>query len=60
MSVTISVVIAVYNGADFLRECLPAITESADAETEIILVNDGSTDKSAEISERFEVYIVSE
>ena len=58
MSVTISVIIAVYNGEDFLKECLPAITESADAETEIILVNDGSTDKSAEIGKRFGVRII--
>ncbi len=58
MSITISVVIAVYNGEDFLKNSLPAITESADAETEIILVNDGSTDKSAEIGKRFEVRII--
>lgn len=52
-SPSFSVIVAVYNGAGFLEKCLPAINATADAETEIILVDDGSTDNSAEIGKRF-------
>lgn len=55
---SLSVVIAVYNGADFLKQCLPALAAAADAETEIILVNDGSTDDSAEIGEQFGAKVI--
>ncbi len=54
----LSVVIAVYNGADFLKKCLPALMKAADEQTEIILVNDGSTDNSAEIGKQFGVKII--
>ena len=53
MKPSLSVVVAVYNGANFLPSCLSAILAAADAETEIILVNDGSTDNSAEIGKQF-------
>ncbi|MGI8470341.1 MAG: glycosyltransferase [Pyrinomonadaceae bacterium] len=53
MKFNLSIVIAVYNGAEFLKKCLPAIRAAADAETEIILANDGSTDNSAEIGKQF-------
>lgn len=55
---SLSVVIAVYNGADFLKKCLPALALAADEETEIILVNDGSTDDSAEIGEHFGANVI--
>ena len=54
----LTVVIAVYNGADFLKRCLPALAAAVDASTEIILVNDGSTDDSAEIGERFGAKVI--
>ncbi len=54
----LSVVIAVYNGADFLKRCLPALVASADEDTEIILVNDGSTDESAEIGKQFSAKVI--
>ena len=37
-NIHISVVIPVYNGAEFLKKCLPALVETADEQTEIILV----------------------
>jgi GT2 family glycosyltransferase len=58
MKPSLSVVIAVYNGADFLKRCLPALAATADAETEIILVNDGSTDNSAEVGEQFGAKVI--
>lgn len=54
----VSVVIAVYNGADFLKQCLPALAAAADEATEIILVNDGSTDNSGEIGEQFGATVI--
>ncbi len=45
----ISVILPVYNGAQWLAQCLDSILASAGAEPEIILVNDGSTDESGSI-----------
>lgn len=55
---TLSVVIAVFNGSYFLKKSLAAITESADDYTEIILVNDASTDNSAEVGKQFGIKII--
>ncbi len=46
----ISVVIPVYNGRNFLHRCLDAIFSSTYKSLEVIVVNDCSTDDSAEIS----------
>ncbi|MBA2494687.1 MAG: glycosyltransferase family 2 protein [Acidobacteria bacterium] len=53
MKPSLSIVIAVYNGAHFLKKCLPAIAAAADAETEIVLADDGSTDDSAALGKQF-------
>ena len=58
MKFNLSIVIAVFNGADSLKKCLSAIVGAADAETEIILVNDGSSDDSAAIGKRFGAKVV--
>lgn len=52
MCVKISVIIPVYNKADYIQECLDTVKEQTLKEIEIICVNDGSTDNSAEIIER--------
>ncbi len=52
MKTEISIVIAVYNGAHFLRKCLPAVLAAADANTEILLVDDGSSDDSGEFAKQ--------
>ena len=56
--INLSVVIAVYNGADFLKKCLPAIFEAADDKTEIILINDASTDNSSAIGKQFGAAVI--
>lgn len=48
-SIKISVIIPVYNSEKFLERCLESIINQSLKELEIICVNDGSTDKSAEI-----------
>ena len=49
-----SVVVCTYNGARTLRECLEGIMRLDYPDYEVIVVNDGSTDQSAEIAGEFE------
>ena len=49
MNTLISVVIPVYNQERFIRECLDSLFPQCTEEVEVILVNDGSKDKSGEI-----------
>ena len=49
----ISVIIPVYNGAGTLPVCLRALAESQHTAAECIVIDDGSTDDSASIAERF-------
>jgi glycosyltransferase involved in cell wall biosynthesis len=53
MPCTISVVIPVYNSADRLRSCLEHLRESTFTDFETIVVDDGSTDRSAAVAEEF-------
>lgn len=45
----VSVIIPVFNAADYLIECLNSVTNQTLSEIEIICVNDGSVDSSLEI-----------
>ncbi|MET3644495.1 MULTISPECIES: glycosyltransferase family 2 protein [Streptococcus] len=47
----VSIIIPVYNVAQYIEECLKSIQEQSHFNIEIILVNDGSTDKSEQIIE---------
>lgn len=47
-----SVIIPIYNAEDTLELCVDSIRQSGLDNYEIILINDGSTDRSAEICER--------
>ena len=49
----ISVIVPVYNVEEYLEECLESIRKQTYQDIEVILVNDGSTDGSKEICERF-------
>lgn len=49
----ISVIVPVYNVEEYLEECLESIRNQTYQDIEVILVNDGSTDTSKEICERF-------
>ncbi len=46
-----SIIIPVYNAADSLEECLESVFKQTFKDYEIIIVNDGSQDKSAELIE---------
>ncbi|MGE6630125.1 glycosyltransferase family 2 protein [Bacillus sp. NPDC077027] len=49
----ISLLVAVYNTSQYVEKCLRSIAEQTFSEIEVILVNDGSTDHSADILEQF-------
>lgn len=53
MNEKISVIIPVYNVERYLKNCLKSIVGQDYENLEIILVDDGSTDRSGEICERF-------
>ena len=49
----ISVIVPVYNVEEYLEECLESIKNQTYSNIEVILVNDGSTDNSQAICERY-------
>lgn len=53
MDKTISVIIPVYNVAEYLPECLTSVITQSYHNLEIILINDGSTDRSGMICDEF-------
>ncbi|MCL1936883.1 MAG: glycosyltransferase [Candidatus Azobacteroides sp.] len=55
----ISVIVPVYNGEKYLAECVENILLQTYKKLEIIVVNDGSTDRTAAIAENFPVKIIS-
>ena len=51
--IAVSVIIPVYNAEKYLQECLDSVANQSLYEIEIITVNDGSTDHSSLILQRF-------
>jgi len=51
----VSVVVPVYNAQEYLRRCVDSILNQTYTDLEIILVDDGSTDQSAEICKEYAV-----
>lgn len=49
MAIKLSFIIPVYNSEDYLEECLESILSQITNECEVLLIDDGSTDKSANI-----------
>ena len=56
----ISVIIPVYNGEKYLAQCIENILCQSYKNLEIIVVNDGSTDKSAEIAKKYPVKLLNQ
>ncbi|MGY8662683.1 glycosyltransferase family A protein [Bradyrhizobium sp. UFLA05-109] len=50
---TVSAIIIVYNGAEFLRDAIDSIVVQTLRDWELIVVDDGSTDESASIAEEY-------
>ena len=53
-SVKVSIVIPIYNVERYLERCLDSIATQSYPDLEVIMVDDGSTDGSAEIARRYE------
>ena len=53
MDIFISLIIPVYNVEDYLFQCLNSVINQIEAFDEVIIVNDGSTDHSKEICEKY-------
>ena len=51
--VKISVIVPIYNVEKYLDECLKSIKEQTFSDFEVIMVDDGSTDKSVEIATKY-------
>ena len=51
--VAFSVLIPVFNSEDYLRECIDSVLKQTYTNFEIILVDDGSADKSGDICEEY-------
>ncbi|WP_027216039.1 glycosyltransferase family 2 protein [Butyrivibrio fibrisolvens] len=47
--ISLSIIIPVYNGQYTIRKCIDSILPQISSDTEIIIVNDGSTDRSGDI-----------
>jgi glycosyltransferase involved in cell wall biosynthesis len=50
----VSIIVPVYNTAEYVEECIQSILSQSYKNTELILVNDGSTDESGEICKKYE------
>ena len=50
----VSVIIPIYNAAEFLGECLDSVLAQTLTDIEVICVNDGSPDNSLEILREYE------
>ncbi|MCM1101493.1 MAG: glycosyltransferase [Acetatifactor muris] len=53
MEELITVIIAIYNGEKYLAECIQSVVEQDYENLEIILIDDGSTDRSGEIIDKY-------
>lgn len=51
--IKVSIIIPVYNCEDYLDECLKSVLRQTEKRIEIILINDGSTDNSKSIIEKY-------
>ena len=51
--VKVSIVVPIYNAEKYLKECLDSIVSQTLEDIEIILIDDGSTDSSAEICKKY-------
>jgi len=55
----ISVVVPVYNGQQYIKTCLEALLGQTYQNLEIIVINDGSTDNSANLIKQYPVELIS-
>ena len=49
----ISIIIPAYNASSYIEECINSVINQTKKEIEIIIINDGSTDNTKEIVEKY-------
>lgn len=54
MSELISIIVPVYNASEYLNQCIESILNQTYKELDIILIDDGSTDNSADICRQYQ------
>ena len=52
-TIDISVIVPVYNVSEYLEECLDSLLVQGDVRLEVIMIDDGSTDDSGQIADRY-------
>lgn len=55
ISPLVSILVPVYNGERFLKECLESIVNQIYQNLQVVIVDDGSTDRTAEILDRYAI-----
>lgn len=58
--VKFSIIIPVYNVEDYISECLLSVLNQSEKDFEVIVVNDGSKDKSIDIAKKYPVKIINQ
>ncbi|MBD3843646.1 MAG: glycosyltransferase, partial [Campylobacterales bacterium] len=53
MNPLVSIIIPIYNVENYLNTCIESVIKQTNQDFELILINDGSTDKSGEICEEY-------
>ena len=51
----VSIIVPVYNTEQYLKRCIDSILSQTFKDFELILINDGSTDKSLEIMQEYKL-----
>lgn len=51
--IELSIIVPIYNVEKYLEECLESIYKIKNIKKEVILINDGSKDKSLDIAKKF-------
>ena len=55
-----SIIIPVYNVEDYIKECLDSVKKQSFKDYEVIVVNDGTKDKSMDIVKKYDVKVINQ